>query len=192
MRERQRAEQHLKEQHAEAPNVNTLIVWQLADDLVRVVTRSTRLASPGSLVLGLGPCARGETEVADAHFEVLALDENVLRLDIAMHDAPGVDALEGVDKLREDLARILLVEVAPRLDLHEVPEVGQRKEGQHDRDVTLLVDDEVLDLAHSWDAEQLIHYGHLVHDILEEVLLADLGHAHVLEAAYLARLLVDA
>ena len=97
--EGQLAEEHLEQQHAHAPDVDSLVVGLLYSDLVAVVAGRACLADPLAVVRVAKP--GGQPKVTDADVEVRAFNQNVLRLDIAMHDAFFVDDDERLDHLGE-------------------------------------------------------------------------------------------
>jgi hypothetical protein len=95
-------------------------------------------------------------------------------------------------KLAKHCPCIFLSQVTTGFDLHVLPQVGQRKEWQHDGDVTILIDDQVLDLADTGDTNELVHDGDLIDDVFEQILVLDLLLTHVLQAPDAAHVLLIA
>lgn len=88
------ASEHLEHEDAEGPPVHILVVTLRLDDLgCQVLRRSAKCVS---LVLD----NLGETEISDADV-AFSVNEEVLRLEIAVGDVHSVEVLEG----EEDLAR---------------------------------------------------------------------------------------
>ena len=107
-----------------------------------------------------------------------------------MHNFSLVYTYERVDKLAKYLACISLSQVASRLHLHIVPQVSQCVEGHYYSDVLMLIDDDVLYLADATDSYQVIHYLHLILDVLKQVLLLDFLNTHQLQATQNVVLLI--
>lgn len=186
MAEWQSSKEHLKEENPKTPDVNPLIIGYLVNNLVGVVARRTSLTVASALKLWLRSHSGSQTKVTKTDVKLVVLNKYVLWFDVAVHDLAAVNSLEGVDQLNEDLARIVLREMASWLDFHEVPEICEGVEGQDNSYVLVVIDDDVFNLTNAWDTNELVHYHHFILDVSKQVLLPDLLHAHVLQALHQA------
>jgi hypothetical protein len=67
-------------------------------------------------------------------------------------------------------------------NLHKVPQISMRIERQNHRNIQVVINDYVFNLANTFDTNKIVHYLNFLFDILEEVLFTDLFDAHVLQA----------
>jgi hypothetical protein len=133
-----------------------------------------RLASHASGEAGLQQpsWAEAASEVGDLD-AVIGVEEDVLRLDVAVRDAAGVAVGEHDGKLHEHATRGVLGEAAPRERGEPGEEVATRRELHDEVDLGVcgedLVEEEhvgVAELAHGGDlAEHVRCHAHRAHDL---------------------------
>ena len=123
--QRQLPGQHLVEDDAQRVDVGPVIDLQRPLHLLRghVVQRAHHLPRPGQReVAGVAAQQLGQAEVGDLH-AALAVQQDVLRLDVAVDDALLVGVLQGVADLRHDPQRLLRLQVAVAQQLPQVDAV---------------------------------------------------------------------
>jgi hypothetical protein len=137
-------DEHHVQHDSKAPQVNPLVV---------AIPGLGRIANLGRPVLWRANTSKRSAvtvldelrmpKVRQLHLElvasrVLLVEENVLRLEVAVNNALGVDVLQALGDLHEDVARRGLVEGAP---LHYlVEEVASRDQLHDEVELVLILD----------------------------------------------------
>ena len=126
MTKRKCTKQHLKEQNAQAPDVNSLVVRDLFDNFVRVIAWSACLTSPCSFILRLRTYSCCKSKITQTNVELVIFNKYVFWLDVSMHNFTLVNAFKGLNKLCKDFARLFFIKMASWSYFHKVPQISKR------------------------------------------------------------------
>ena len=177
--EGQAAEQHLHEQHPQAPHICPEVIREPLNHLVGVVAR--RACAPG--VEASSRHLDGKPEVAQPHLKVCT-DHDVLGLDVAMEDASGVHRVQGRQQLPDHSLALVFSQVTlawPFFAFHESEKVTAWDEGEHHNEFQGSTEQlqQRHDVRHVDQCQMELN---LVFDVLDEVLLGDFLLAHAFQA----------
>lgn len=173
--------EHVEEQHSQAPDVDRLIVLGLLVHLIGHVGRSAQTLS-GTLPLQVDQL-NCKAEVSKVRVELfarfIAVDENILGLDVSVDDSLAMESADSANHLVEYAFGFQLRQT-PRLRVN-TPDVRSQIAhwvvGEDQTHAELITED-----VHQRDATfhvlSLLQKTDLVHDIFEDLLFSNLIRHH--------------